>query len=100
MVFDRGAAGSMTLNDLLWIAAANTDPKRDIEIYGSTLIIDARSKRPGYGTNPERFPNAVTSLPETIHHVDSRWEEYNIGSRIESPSRRYRKLWLSDSAEW
>lgn len=100
VVFDRGAAGSMTLNDLLWIAAANTDPKRDIEIYGSTLIIDARSKRPGYGTNPERFPNAVTSLPETIHHVDSRWEEYNIGSRIESPSRRYRKLWLSDSAEW
>lgn len=100
VVFDRGAAGSMTLNDLLWIAAANTDPKRDIEIYGSTLIIDARSKRPGYGTNPERFPNAVTSLPETIHHVDSRWEEYDIGSRIESPSRRYRKLWLSDSAEW
>lgn len=100
VVFDRGAAGSMTLSDLLWIAAANTDPKRDIEIHNSTLIIDARSKRPGYGSNPERFPNAVTSLPETIHHVDERWEEYNIGKMIESPSRRYRKLWLSNSAEW
>ena len=100
VVFDRGAAGSMNLSDLLWIAAANTDPKRDIEVHGSTLIVDARSKRPGYGRNPERFPNAVTSLPETIHLVDERWKEYNIGEFIESPSRRYRKLWLSNSAEW
>lgn len=99
-LFDRGAAGSMTLSDLLWIAAANTDPKRDIRIYGATIIVDARSKRPGYGDNPSRFPNAVTSLPETIHYVDGRWAEYGIGEMIESPSRRYRKLWLSDSEQW
>ena len=100
VLFDHGAAGYMTLSDLLWIAAANTDPKRDIEVYGSTLIVDARSKRPGYGNNPERFPNAVTSSPETIHLVNERWAEYGLGEKIESPSRRYRKLWLSDSAEW
>ncbi len=100
VLFDHGAAGYMTTGDLLWIAAANTDPKRDIEVYGSTLIIDARSKRPGYGNNPDRFPNAVTSSPETIHLVNERWAEYDLGEKIESPSRRYRKLWLSDSAEW
>ena len=99
-LFDRGAAGSMNVNDLLWIAAANTDPKRDISVVNGTMIIDARSKRPGYGTNPKRFPNAVTSLPEVIHHVDERWVEYGLGELIESPSRRYRKLWLSDGAEW
>lgn len=99
-LFDRGAAGSMNVNDLLWIAAANTDPKRDISVVNGTMIIDARSKRPGYGTNPKRFPNAVTSLPEVIHHVDERWAEYGLGELIESPSRRYRKLWLSDGAEW
>ena len=99
-LFDHGAAGSMSANDLLWIAAANTDPKRDISVHNGTLIIDARSKRPGYGTNPRRFPNAVTSLPEVIHLVDERWAEYGLGELIESPSRRYRKLWLSDSAEW
>ena len=99
-LFDHGAAGSMSVNDLLWIAAANTDPKRDISLHNHTLIIDARSKRPGYGNNPKRFPNAVTSLPEVIHHVDERWAEYGLGELIESPSRRYRKLWLSDSAEW
>ena len=99
-LFDHGAAGSMSANDLLWIAAANTDPKRDISVHNGTLIIDARSKRPGYSTNPRRFPNAVTSLPEVIHLVDERWAEYGLGELIESPSRRYRKLWLSDSAEW
>jgi 4-hydroxy-3-polyprenylbenzoate decarboxylase len=99
-LFDRGAAGSMNVNDLLWIAAANTDPKRDISVVNGTMIIDARSKRPGFGTNPKRFPNAVTSLPEVIHHVDERWAEYGLGELIESPSRRYRKIWLSDSEQW
>ncbi|MBR5197788.1 MAG: menaquinone biosynthesis decarboxylase [Alistipes sp.] len=100
VLFDRGAVGSMNNADLLWLAAANTDPKRDIRIFNGTIIIDARSKRPGYGNNPSRFPNAVTSLPETIHYVDERWAEYGIGEFIESPSKRYRKLWLSDSAQW
>jgi 4-hydroxy-3-polyprenylbenzoate decarboxylase len=99
-LFDRGAAGAMTQSDLLWIAAANTDPRPDITLHNNTLIIDARSKRPGYGDNPRRFPNAVTSLPEVIHLVDERWAEYGLGELIESPSRRYRKLWLSDGAEW
>jgi 4-hydroxy-3-polyprenylbenzoate decarboxylase len=99
-LFDHGAAGYMTTGDLLWIAAANTDPKRDIRIFEGVVIVDARSKRPGYGDNPSRFPNAVTSLPETIHLVDERWQEYGIGELIESPSRRYRKLWLAESAQW
>lgn len=100
VVFDHGAAGHMRPSDLLWLAAANTDPKRDISIWNDTMIIDARSKRPGYGTNPTRFPNVVTSTPDTIHLVDERWSEYGLGELIESPSRRYRKLWLSDNAEW
>lgn len=100
LLFDRGAAGSMRSEDLVWLAAANTDPKRDIRLYNSTIIIDARSKRPGYGDNPKRFPNVVTSHPDTIHYVDARWPEYDLGELIESPSRRYRKLWLSDGAEW
>lgn len=99
-LFDRGAAGYMRPDDLLWIAAANTDPKRDIAIKGGVVYVDARSKRPGYGKNPSRFPNVVTSVPDVIHHVDERWEEYGLGEKIESPSRRYRKLWLSDEAQW
>ena len=99
-LFDNGAVGSMRPSDLLWLAAANTDPKRDIRIAGDTIIIDARSKRPGYGDNPSRFPNVVTSTPDVIRMVDERWSAYNIGEFVESPSRRYRKLWLSDEAQW
>ena len=99
-LFDNGAVGSMRPSDLLWLAAANTDPKRDIRISGDIVIIDARSKRPGYGDNPPRFPNVVTSTPDVIRMVSERWSEYNIGEFIESPSRRYRKLWLSDEAQW
>ncbi len=100
LLFDYAAAGSMQGEDLLWLAAANTDPRRDVKRYEGSLIIDARSKRPGVGQNPRRFPNVTTSLPETIHLVDERWSEYGLGELIPSPSRRYRKLWLSDEAQW
>ena len=98
-IFDNGAE-TMSASDLLWIAAANTDPKRDIHITGGTMVIDARSKRPGYGNNPSRFPNVVTSSPETIALVDSRWGEYGIGKMVESPSSNYRKLLLSETDQW
>lgn len=86
---------------LLWLAAANTDPRRDIEIEGGTMIIDARSKRPGARAGyPVRFPNVVSSLPETIASVTARWEEYGLGEPLPSPSQTFRKLWLSDKAQW
>ncbi len=100
-LFDYQAAGTMTSEDLLWLAAANTDPRRDVRhLTGGELLIDARSKRPAVGDNPARFPNVAASSTETIRMVDGRWEEYGLGERIESPSRRYRKLQLSAKAEW
>lgn len=101
VVFDYQAAGAMRDEDLLWLAAANTDPRRDVVLTADgTLTADARSKRPGVEGNPPRFPNVAMSSMQTIRLVDERWEEYGIGPRLESPSRRYRKLWLSDRAEW
>lgn len=101
VVFDYQAAGAMRDEDLLWLAAANTDPRRDVVLTADgTLTVDARSKRPDVEGNPPRFPNVAMSSMQTIRLVDERWEEYGIGPRWESPSRRYRKLWLSDRAEW
>ncbi len=100
-LFDYRAAGSMTAEDLLWLAAANTDPRRDVRhLSGGELLIDARSKRPSVEGNPARFPNVVASSTETIRAVDERWEEYGLGERVESPSRRYRRLQLSAKADW
>ena len=99
-IFDRRAE-KMTANELLWLGAANTEPTRDISLYGATLVIDARAKRPETnGKNPSRWPNIVTSDEATIRLVDSRWAEYGIGAFIPSPSERYSSLKLSDGAQW
>ena len=100
-LFDYQAAGVMSPSDLLWLAAANTDPRRDVKVLdGGELLFDARSKHPSVEGNPKRFPNVVMSSVETIKQVDERWAEYGLGEKLESPSRRYRKLWLSPNAEW
>jgi 4-hydroxy-3-polyprenylbenzoate decarboxylase len=99
-LFDRRAE-KMSTNDLLWLGAANTEPTRDITLCGSTLIIDARAKRPETdGKNPSRWPNIVTAGEDTIRLVDSRWGKYGIGEFIESPSERYKALKLCDGAQW
>ena len=98
-LFDTRAS-ELTANDLLWIAAANTDPNRDIALADNTLTIDARAKVPGAKGNPARFPNVVTSTIDVIEAVDRRWAEYGIGEFIASPSRVYHKLLLSEGAQW
>ena len=98
-LFDSRAA-EFGGEDLLWIAAANTDPARDVVVANNSLCIDARIKIPGVAGNPARFPNVVTSTPDVIELVDRRWAEYNIGEFIDSPSRKYRKLIFNDKAEW
>ena len=98
-LFDTRAE-SLTANELLWLAAANTEPERDIAIVNGIATVDARAKVAGVEGNPKRFPNVVTSLPEVIELVDKKWAEYGIGEFIESPSLKYRKLLLSDKAEW
>ncbi len=100
ILLDRAAEG-VSDYDVLWLAAANSDPRRDASITADgALMIDGRSKRPGKEGNPHRFPNVVASSEEVIELVDKRWAEYGLGEFLESPSRHYRKLLLSESEEW
>lgn len=94
ILFDAQAQG-LEPEELLWIAAANTDPRRDASLHGKTLIIDARSKTSADDGMPSRFPNVVVSSSDTVALVDRRWEEYGAGEFIVSPSERYRRLLLS-----
>mgnify|MGYP003623266743 FL=1 len=85
--------------DILWLATANSDPARDTEISGGTLIVDARTKLPAGELNPQRFPNIVASSEQTIRLVDFRWADYGMGGFIPSPSAHYRRLLKSGKAE-
>ena len=99
-LFDKRAK-DLSVEELLWLGAANTEPSRDITLHGSTLTIDARPKRPKANSkNPSRWPNIVTADKATIALVDKRWSEYGIGEFIPSPSKRYSVLKLSEGAEW
>jgi len=100
VVFDRRAQ-EMTAQELLWLGAANTEPSRDFELHGSTLVVDARAKLPTTNSKkPSRWPNVVTADDATIALVDKRWSEYGIGEFIASPSRHYKNLTLCEGAEW
>lgn len=98
LVLDRRAEG-LEGSDILWIACANTDPRRDFKFENGTLIIDARPKIPGRKDNPGRFPNICSSSMETINDADRKWDKYGFPSRVESPSRRYRRLLIGDGME-
>ena len=98
VLFDRAAAG-LSGEELLWLAAGNTDAGRDVSFRDGVLTVDARTKLPGRDGFPTRFPNVVVSDDATICKVDMRWSEYGLGDPMPSPSLRYRRLLHSDRAE-
>lgn len=85
------------LSSVLWFAAGNTDPHRDIRIEDGMLFIDARIKAGGVNGFSREWPNIVTSSKDTVGIVDKRWEEYGLGQFIFSPSLRYIKLHKGDA---
>ncbi len=86
------AAEGLSFEDKLWLGLANLDPARDISVRDGKVTVDCRAKK------SERWPNVVAMDTETIAMVDRRWAEYGLGEFLASPSRKYRKLLLSDGA--
>lgn len=91
--------GGLSYGDLLWFALANIDPVRDVTVKGGVMLVDARTKYPHRKGYPVRVPNVVTSSPETIALVNSRWNEYGIGDFVESPSGKYLPLVKGNKAQ-
>jgi len=91
-------------NLILWIASGNIDPKRDSIILSkqnnthSCIFIDATRKRKGKDNFKRDWPNIVSSSLDTIKMVDEKWNKYNIGKFIPSPSLKYQKMLYSGGA--
>ncbi|HKL08011.1 MAG TPA: menaquinone biosynthesis decarboxylase [Bacteroidales bacterium] len=83
---------------VIWIASGNIDPKRDSFILlkqdntHSCIFIDATRKVKGKDNFKRDWPNIVSSNLPTIKWVDKKWDSYNIGKFISSPSLKYQKM--------
>lgn len=86
--------------DLIWLLGNNTDAVRDTAIVDGVCVIDARVKAGGLNGFKREWPNVVTMDLATIELVDSRWESYNIGKFIKSPSLKYRKFIKHEGARY
>ncbi|WP_298063755.1 menaquinone biosynthesis decarboxylase [uncultured Rikenella sp.] len=94
---DFVSAAGLGFDELLWLAAGNTDPARDVSVTEEGVLrIDARFKP---GAVERGWPNVVTMSREVIERVDARWAEYGFsGDPLPSPSRRYLPLVRSHTA--
>lgn len=86
-------AASLEVPDMLWLAAGNIDPQRDyMPIRQGELTIagfDATRKTKAADDFHRDWPNLTTMNQQTIQLVDQRWEEYQCGTLLKSPSVRY-----------
>ncbi len=91
-------AAGLDFDDLVWLAAGNADPVRDVSVSAEGVLrLDARFK-------PEQvergWPNVVTMSEEVIEAVDARWAKYGLGGDpLPSPSRKYLPLMRSHTAK-
>lgn len=89
----------------VWLLAGNLEPLRDCYISDSEkngepaqVSLDGTRKRADLDNFKRDWPDIVTADEATIKLVDEKWEKYNIGKFISSPSLRYKALALSKTA--
>jgi 4-hydroxy-3-polyprenylbenzoate decarboxylase len=87
---DHEALG-LAVSDLLWLAAGNIDPQRDFFMgQGHKLAgFDATRKTLLHDAFRRDWPNLTTMNRETIQWVSQRWNEYQCGKLLSSPSEKY-----------
>lgn len=94
---------NVEIHDLMttfWIAMNNMDPQRDnfINKKHNCIIIDGTRKRIDIDSFERNWPNVVCASEETIKSIDLKWEQLKLGRFIHSPSGKYRKLLVNDTA--
>ena len=91
-------------NDLpvaLWRFCNNLDPKRDYFIcktqstvdankYSACIGFDGTIKSKEFDNFQRDWPNIIVSDQKTIHAVDEKWNTFEIGAFIPSPSLKFR----------
>jgi len=94
-----------TINDIVWYLANNIAPIRDCFYMNDNntnklkcLFIDGTRKTSKYDEFNRQWPNVVVTDNNTIELVDQKWQSYNIGEYIPSPSLKYKTYLYGDNA--
>ncbi len=94
---------TVDVNDLFmvtWQLLGNSDPRRDHSfISEDSILIDGTIKAYRKGGFHRKWPNIVVSSVETITAIDNRWNDFEIGDHIISPSSDYMRLCRSGKDE-
>ena len=104
--------GTVDANDLgtaLWRFCNNLDPKRDsilsqrpAVIHGGKTFncmgLDGTRKTKQYDNFARDWPNIIVADESTIHAVDNKWEDLQIGEFLPSPSLKFKSQMYGQEA--
>lgn len=80
------------LQHVIWYAANNIEPLRDICIENNIAGINATRKTLADDGFKRRWPNIITSTDETIQLIDMVWKDLELGEFIPSPSLAFKSM--------
>jgi 4-hydroxy-3-polyprenylbenzoate decarboxylase len=94
------------ISGVIWLAAGNTDPLRDIFTIRSengtpfhSLAIDATRKNRKFDDFERHWPNIIVMSDDVVGKIDRKWKNYGLGDFIPSPSLRFKLLKINDQAQ-
>jgi len=95
----------LDLPTALWRFCNNLDPKRDQYLYRyddayhtGCLGLDGTRKTKEYDNFQRDWPNIIVANEATIHAVDEKWDQLNLGPFIASPSLKYKEQLYGNEA--
>ncbi len=104
-IFTDADLPQITYYELAWIVGSHTDPIRDCFVLSASddgergiLFIDASRKNKKLDGFKREWPNPVVMDKKTIKKVDKRWDKYDLGKFIRSPSERYMQMMIGEGA--
>jgi len=84
------------LYSVAWLVGNNIAPLRDTKVFSnkmlnnSLLVVDATKKSKKLDDFTREWPDIVTMDDATIKTIDKKWDNFNIGDFISSPSLKFK----------
>jgi len=91
--------------ELAWIVGSHVDPIRDCKVIRAAddtergiLVIDATRKTRQLDGFARDWPNPVVMDDKTISSINEKWNGFDLGPLIQSPSNRYKIMMMGIDA--